>query len=241
MKKVVLTFDDGMESHYTRVAPLLKEYNMRATFFVSGAKDTLWQRKDDLFLRALNEKGMSWEEIKKLHDDGFEIGNHTWGHVGATSMRSIEDVQREVYALNDKLVELGITVPTTFCYPAYLVNDIYVEGLVASGISFARSGYRPGHSKSSLTDLSETSFYIPGVTDPFRVPLTGALGPDRNPARVYTLDRFVHDMDRMPDGYVAVLGHHGVIQDMIFNDLVAVVEHIANKGYTVICFRDLPT
>jgi len=240
VKNVVLTFDDGVKSHYTRVAPLLKEYNMRATFFVTNAKDTLWQHKDSLFLRALNEKGMSWEEIKELHDDGFEIGNHTWSHVGMQRLENVEAIQREVYKLNDKLADFGIPTPTTFCYPGYLVNNIYVAGLVASGISFARSGYRPGQWKVSLLELSETSYYIPGVTDRFRVPCTGALGPCLNPAEVYTLDRFARDMDRMPDGYVAVLGSHGVVHDKVFNDLVAVVEYIAKSGYTVICLRDLP-
>jgi peptidoglycan/xylan/chitin deacetylase (PgdA/CDA1 family) len=241
VKKVVLTFDDGVKSHYTRVAPLLKEYNMRATFFVTNAKDTLWWRLDaNLFFRALNEKGMSWEEIKELHDDGFEIGNHTWSHVGMSYLENVEAIQREVYKLNDKLADFGIPTPTTFCYPGYLVDDIYVAGLKASGISFARSGYLPGNKMVYLSDVSETPYYIPGVTDRFRVPCTGVLGAWPNPADCYTIDRFERDMDRMPDGHVAVLGGHGVVHDKVFNDLVAVVEYIAKSGYTVICLRDLP-
>ena len=45
MKKIVFTFDDGVESHYTRVAPLFKEHGMAATFFVTGQRK-LWKKQD---------------------------------------------------------------------------------------------------------------------------------------------------------------------------------------------------
>lgn len=238
MKKVVLTFDDGVKSHYTRVAPLLNEYNMKATFFVTS-RDLWWRPHGNLNDIVRCEKNMSWEEARRLHDDGFEIGNHTWSHRGLVG--DVEEACREVSKLNDKLADFGVPRPVTFCYPGYLVNDDYVTGLASSGISFARSGYRPGNKMVYLSDVSETSYYIPGVTDHFRVPCTGVLGAWPNPADCYTIDRFERDMDRMPDGHVAVLGGHGVVHDKVFNDLVAVVEYIAKSGYNVICLRDLPT
>jgi len=67
---IVLTFDDGNKSDITYVAPLLKRYGFGATFYVT-----------DGFGRADNkERRLSWEEIKSLHEDGFEIGNHTGSH-----------------------------------------------------------------------------------------------------------------------------------------------------------------
>ena len=64
---VVLTFDDSVASHATFVAPLLKKLGFGATFFITeGFEFTTDQ-----------EHYMTWEQIKALHDAGFEIGNHT--------------------------------------------------------------------------------------------------------------------------------------------------------------------
>lgn len=67
---VVLTFDDGNKSDYTYVAPLLKHYGFGATFFITEG------------LGFLNNKDhyVTWEEVRALHEEGFEIGNHTQHH-----------------------------------------------------------------------------------------------------------------------------------------------------------------
>src|SRR6186713_3164610 len=74
-KTVVLTFDDAVKSHVDIVAPLLKEYGFGATFFISHA----WMNDSEYF--------MSWEEVAKLHQMGFEIGNHSWTHPGFNTPR----------------------------------------------------------------------------------------------------------------------------------------------------------
>ena len=66
----MLTFDDGKESAATFVDPLLKRYGFGATFYISEGLGFL----DD------KECYLTWEQIKKLSDDGFEIGNHTRSH-----------------------------------------------------------------------------------------------------------------------------------------------------------------
>ena len=71
-KLVVLTFDDSKASHYTVVRPLLKKYKFGATFFVTEGFDMMTNKRDY----------MTWEEIVQLHEDGFEIGNHTRDHMG---------------------------------------------------------------------------------------------------------------------------------------------------------------
>ena len=70
-KLVVLTFDDSVKSHFTVVRPLLKRYRFGATFFITEGFDFADNKQDY----------MTWKEIAQLHEDGFEIGNHTRDHL----------------------------------------------------------------------------------------------------------------------------------------------------------------
>lgn len=63
-KLVALTFDDGPDSHYTpQILDILKEKNVRATFFVMG------KQVED-----------SPEVMKRIVNEGHAIANHTWSH-----------------------------------------------------------------------------------------------------------------------------------------------------------------
>ena len=64
---VVLTFDDGNKSDVEFVAPLLKRYGFGATFFITDHSWGLGFLKD-------KKTFLPWDEIRKLHEAGFEIG-----------------------------------------------------------------------------------------------------------------------------------------------------------------------
>lgn len=252
MKKVVFTFDDGVESHYTRVAPLFEEHRMAATFFVTGQKD-LWRRPGVGTHPEQAETIMGWSEIRSLDEAGFEIGNHTWDHPGGfrKGFRKGDckdwyvDIKSAIYQLvrlNEEFSREGISAPSTFSYPGYEITSLLVDALTQMSFSFARAGYAPGLDSRVLylEDVSETSYYIPGVTNPLLVPCTGVFGFFPHVENVYTFERFVSDMRRMPDDNVAVFNNHGVSFDKLFDELAAVVEHVAKEGYETICLRDLP-
>lgn len=62
--KVALTFDDGPSSQYTeKLLEGLKERGVKATFFVMG--ESVEENKDI---------------IKRMHEEGHLIGNHTYTH-----------------------------------------------------------------------------------------------------------------------------------------------------------------
>ena len=69
---VVLTFDDSVASQVTFVAPLLKKLGFGATFFITEGFEFAVDK----------EHYMTWEQIKSLDAQGFEIGNHTRKHAG---------------------------------------------------------------------------------------------------------------------------------------------------------------
>lgn len=69
VKPIVLTFDDGHISHYTKVYPLLKKYGFNATFFVYP---NLIVKKSKLLL--------TWDELSEMARAGEDIESHTLSH-----------------------------------------------------------------------------------------------------------------------------------------------------------------
>ena len=62
--KIILTFDDGPSSEYTpHILDILKKENIKATFFVVGLE---------------GEKNINI--LKRVYNEGHEIGNHTFTH-----------------------------------------------------------------------------------------------------------------------------------------------------------------
>jgi peptidoglycan-N-acetylglucosamine deacetylase len=62
-KVVALTFDDGPTNNTDDILSILKEEDVKATFFVTG--------------REIDE---NFEEAKKLAEAGHELGNHSYSH-----------------------------------------------------------------------------------------------------------------------------------------------------------------
>jgi len=80
-----LTFDDGLESHYTTVYPLMKKYGFVGVVYVIAN----WT--EDFEGRKL----MTWEQITELQDNGWEIGSHTLHHSLLTLLNE-EEIETEL-------------------------------------------------------------------------------------------------------------------------------------------------
>ena len=89
-KTLVLTFDDGPDPTYTpQILNILNKYKVPASFFIVG-------------LQA--EKNLPL--LKKIYNDGFEIGNHTFTHP------NIAKVSKEEALIELKLTRLLIEAVT---------------------------------------------------------------------------------------------------------------------------------
>ncbi|MDO1448218.1 polysaccharide deacetylase family protein [Rhodocytophaga aerolata] len=128
-KLVVLTFDDAPVTHYTYVAPLLKEYGFNATFFVCefppNYQDTT--------------KYMTWKQIQHLGKMGFEVANHTHTHKGPSRLTHDEFASQLAY-IEHKCDSLQLGKPLTFAYPGYDLTPQSLETLQQRGYLFARAG-----------------------------------------------------------------------------------------------------
>ena len=225
-KIVVLTFDDGCKSQATFVAPLLIKYGFGATFYITEGLNFLTNKY----------AYMTWEEIRGLHDAGFEIGNHTRHHKNVTQ-QSEQELLDDLEHIDRRCEAYGISKPTTFCYPGYSNNDVSVEVVARHGFRFARRGVYPEYQYDS--EGGRGPAYDPAAHHPLLVPTTGASGPNWN------FDDFTWALQQAKDGKIAVLTFHGV-PDLEHpwvrtepNDFEKYLLYLAENNYTVIALRDL--
>ena len=189
-RPVVLTFDDGVKSHLTFVAPLLKKMSFRATFYVSDGPRFQG-----------GENYLTWEDARKLADLGFEIGNHLGRHTDVTRLAK-DELTELIRQVEVTCTENGIPKPVTFGYPGYEYNLPAVEVLQELGYKFARRGVAPEHYRSDYGDRGP--FYRPDEDHPLLVPTTMASGPG------WYFEDLVETLDRASDGEIIVLTYHGV-------------------------------
>lgn len=213
-KLVVLTFDDSVASQARYVAPLLKKHGFGATFFITEGFEFLVDK----------EHYMTWEEIKALHDQGFEIGNHTRKHAGVAKQKAAQ-LASDVEFIELQCAKFGIPKPVSFCYPGYVTSDAAVKLLRERGYQFARAG------GAQAFDLAKDE------------PLTAPQAFDGKPES--TLEQFKAAVAQACDGKVAVMTFHGVpdIKHPWVNTdpakFEAYMQHLKDEGCTVIAMRDL--
>ena len=90
-KSVVITIDDGWKSLYTIAYPILKKYDFPATLFVYT--DFIGGRK-----------GLTWNQIKELSDNGFNIECHTKTHRYLTKIKDGETFDQFFKAIEKELI-----------------------------------------------------------------------------------------------------------------------------------------
>ncbi len=84
-KIIYLTFDDGPGAHTARLLDILKKYDVKATFFVTG-----WDNRYN-------------ELLTKEHDEGHTIGLHSYTHNYATIYSGIDAYMDDLLKLQTKV------------------------------------------------------------------------------------------------------------------------------------------
>ncbi|MBM4077537.1 MAG: polysaccharide deacetylase family protein, partial [Planctomycetes bacterium] len=177
---------------------------------------------------------MTWEEIKALHDEGFEVGNHTADHLGISS-KNFNELESQLRRIDERCREHGIPAPVSFAWPG---NSIAVEALPilrTHGIRFARRGGAPEFPYKEGKGVA----YEPGLDDPLLIPSAG----DGRP--FWKLDDFVAAVQKTGQGKIAVLQFHGVPEGehpWVHTPLERFEEYmhyLHEQGYQVIALRDL--
>ena len=107
-KKVYLTFDDGPSENTVKILDILKEYQVKATFFVIG--DT-----DDYALQV----------YRRIVDEGHTLGMHSYSHQYDLIYKSVEDFDKDFTKLWKLLYDTTEYKPTIYRFPGGSSNLYY--------------------------------------------------------------------------------------------------------------------
>ena len=121
---VVLTFDDGNRSDLAFTAGVLKHHGFGATFFLTSGL-------------VEQEARLKWPQVRQLHEEGFEIANHSVYHPNMISL-STEQLHNEIGGFDEACRQHELPRSTTFAYPGGHNTRLVVEVLTEMGYRFAR-------------------------------------------------------------------------------------------------------
>lgn len=114
-RSFVITFDDGYQCVFERAAPVLSQFKMRATVFLTVGPERdagSTERLPSLSGRSM----LRWTEIRDLTNCGFNFGAHTLTHRDLTRL-PLDQMEKEIVRSKTIIEErLGAAV-TSFAYP----------------------------------------------------------------------------------------------------------------------------
>lgn len=212
-KTVVLTFDDTVANHATRVAPLLKELGFHATFFLcTGAFE----------FESDKEQNMTWSQIETLYHDGFELGNHTIDHsavkdINAATLTAKIEEQEAAFAAH------GIARTRSFAYPGGPSAPYAFELLPQLGFKVARSVAERAWNLAQDNPFDIPSIPVHGSDATVLEKALATARPGAIPVLLYhgIPDRMHPWVDTPPEIFESEM------------------RSLAARGYNVLAFRDL--
>ena len=103
---IAFTFDDGpSKSNTDRILDILKKYGVHATFFMQGQNASYYP-----------------EVVKRIYNEGHELGNHTWDHKNLKNLSEAE-IAEEVNSAADTIQSITGARPPVVRPPYGGYND----------------------------------------------------------------------------------------------------------------------
>ena len=108
-KSIIITIDDGYRSAYDIAYPVLKKYGFTAALFIYT--DYV----------GVSKSAITWDQLREMKTDGFEVGSHTISHCDLTKKMAgesypdyIERIKREIVD-SKQIIDKELT-QDTFCF-----------------------------------------------------------------------------------------------------------------------------
>ncbi len=151
-KTVALTFDDGYMDLLDHALPVLRRFELPATFFLVSdrvGRTNTWDARHGDPPRPL----MGWKDAAALAAEGMEIGSHSRTHPFLTNL-SESEMDREIRG-SKEVIEDRLGRPVRFFSYPHGLHDTRCRGLVASA----------GYSAACSTRFGGNG----AATDPFQM------------------------------------------------------------------------
>ncbi len=107
-RAILITFDDGYNSHFSNVYPLLLRYNLKATIFLTAA---FVQTNENTSEREY----LHIKEILTMQRDRVEYGLHTMDHKSYNDLSTTE-IEDDIEKTLQLFAKLDIPVEPCFAY-----------------------------------------------------------------------------------------------------------------------------
>jgi cellulose synthase/poly-beta-1,6-N-acetylglucosamine synthase-like glycosyltransferase/peptidoglycan/xylan/chitin deacetylase (PgdA/CDA1 family)/spore germination protein YaaH len=195
-KQIALTFDDGPDVRYTTtILDILRRYQVPATFFIVGLNGELYP-----------------EVLRRIVEEGHEIGNHTFTHPNVASI-SPQQFRLEINA-TERLLESRLGLRSVLFRPPY-AEDVEPEN--------------PEQVKPLLF-TSEHGYYTIGMQiDP---------SDWRNPGVEQIVQRTI-DGAVNGEGHVVLLHDSGGDRSQTVAALPQIIEGLRARGFTLVSISTL--
>ncbi len=102
-KYVILVFDRGYKTTFTKAKPILDKYDFKATLFIACD-------------RTESTKGLNWDQLRQLQNEGHDIQSHGSTHLKLVDLDTYEEMETIVREGKECLQEQGFN-PTVFQAP----------------------------------------------------------------------------------------------------------------------------
>lgn len=157
---IYLTFDDGPSERTPEVLQILREEDVKATFFVIGKAD---------------EQSRQW--MRDIVAGGHTIGMHTYSHEYDAVYASVEAYLADMYQIFTLIEETTGVTPTAFRFPGGSINGYNYEICQDILSEMLRRGFVPydwnvSSGDAASVDLTPASAIVSNVVG-------GAAGLDR--------------------------------------------------------------
>ena len=143
---IYLTFDDGPSERTPEVLKVLREENVKATFFVIGRS---------------SEQEKQW--MRDIVNEGHTIAMHTYSHNYNKVYASVEDYLADMYKVFTLIKEATGVTPTVFRFPGGSINGYNYEISQDVISEMMRRGFVPYDWNISSEDAATTPPAAPAI------------------------------------------------------------------------------
>jgi hypothetical protein len=163
---ITFTFDDGLESPINNAVPILRKYGFPATFFITT--QNIGEPLDEIIWKSLN-----WKQIRKLFEDGNEIGAHTITHRDLSEVNKLKadntgpSIAEELFVPSELIYQYVGVYPTAFATPKG-EDDPEITHMIRT---MARDDGKEPIYESQALDWGKTWYGVNGLrgVDPYKI------------------------------------------------------------------------